>query len=112
MIRRPTEDDINERKDIWQAIRWRMNVHRLTPKELARQTPYSQDLIERGIGGKPLPITLDFLRACVTAFGLIGVTSGRTKPYEKKVDILSYDGYIELIKPPPAMPPRQGNFWD
>jgi len=105
----PSQDDINERKGIWQAICWRMNVHKVPPKELAHQTPYSQDLIERGIGGEAVPITLDFLRDCVKAFGL---ASGRAKNHEKPTDILSYGKCVELLKPSPAMPPRQGNFWD
>ena len=109
MIRQPTEADINERKDIWQAIRWRMNERRITPQELASRARYSQDLIERGLRGEPIPITDDFIHKCVMAFGL---TSGRTKYYEDTVDCLSYDECIRLIGPPPAMPRRQGNFWD
>lgn len=105
----PSQDDINERKDIWQTIRWRMNERRFTPKDLANRTQYSQDLIERGIRGEPIPITPPFLLDCVTAFGL---TSGRTKYYEETADDLSYNECVELLKPPPAMPPRQSNFWE
>ena len=110
MIRRPTENDLNERIDTWQAIRWRMNVHNITPKALAQKTPYSQDLIERGIGGDPIPITDDFIRKCVMAFGL--KSASRAKFYEETDDILSYDECRKLIKPSPSMPPPQGNFWD
>ena len=105
----PTQDEINHRKGVWQTIKWRMNAHRVTPKQLAYQTRYSQELIERGISGEPVPITSAFLRACVMAFGL---TSGRTKYYEDTVEILSDDELKALLKPEPAMPPRQGNFWD
>jgi len=102
----PTQDDINERKDIWQAIRWRMNERRITPQSLARRTGYSQDLIERGISGEPVPIR-HVLRSFVEAFGL---RSGRF--YEETVDSLTDDTCKKLLKPTPAMPPRQGNFWD
>jgi len=106
MIRRPSEDDINEIKDIWQAIRWRMNERRITPQKLASRARYSQDLIERGISGEPVPIR-HALRSFVEAFGL---RSGRF--YEETVDSLTDDKCKELLKPPSAMPPRQGNFWD
>jgi hypothetical protein len=106
MIRRPTEDDINERKDIWKAIRWRMNERRITPQELARRARYSQDLIERGISGEPVPIR-HALRSFVEAFGL---REGRF--YEETADSLTDDVCKKLLKPPSAMPPRQGNFWD
>lgn len=106
MIRRPTEDDINERKDIWQAIRWRMHERRITPQELASRARYSQDLIERGISGEPVPIR-HALRSFVEAFGL---RSGRF--YEETVDSLTDDVLKGLLKPPSAMPHRQGNFWD
>jgi len=105
------QGQINEIKNIWQAIRWRLNERRLTPTGLAYQTGYSKKHIERGIRGEAAPITIDFLRDCVMAFGL--PLSGRTKCYEEKmVDNLSWDECVRLIKPPPAMPPRQGNFWD
>ena len=102
----PNQDDINERKDIWQAIRWRMNERRITPQELARRARYSQDLIERGISGEPVPIR-HALRNFVEAFGL---RSGRF--YEETVDSLPDDECKKLLKPQSAMPPRQGNFWD
>ena len=107
----PTQDEINHRKDVWQLICWRMNVHRINPEELSDQTPYSKDLIEKGTGGEPIPLTLDFLRACVRAFNLIGITSGRGNA-GGPLDTISYDECINLLKPPSAMPPRQGNFWD
>ena len=100
---------LNEIKNIWQTIRLRMNEHRITPAELANRTGYKREHIERGVNGELIPITLDFLRDCVTAFGL---TSGRTKHYEDTVEILSSYECISLIKPRPAMPPKQGNFWE
>jgi len=103
------QDQVNDIKNIWQAIRWRLNERRLTPLKLAFQTEYSKKDIERGIRGEPVEITVDFLRDCVLAFGL---TSGRTKHYEETADDLPWDECVRLIKPPPAMPPRQGNFWD
>ncbi len=105
----PDQDQINEIKSIWQAIRWRMNERRLAPMNLAYRTKYSKNEIERGIAGEPVEITVESLRDCVMAFGL---TSGRTKHYEETVEDLSWDECVRLIKPQPAMPPRQGNFWD
>ena len=105
----PDQDEINHRMNVWQTIRWRMNTHRLTPKELADRTPYSQDLIEKGIGGEPVPITSPFLWDCVIAFG---ITSGRGKYYEETVETRPDNELEELLKPPRAMPPRQGDFWD
>ena len=106
----PDQVQINQTKSIWQAIRWRMNERRLTPTGLAARTGYSKNEIERGIGGEPVEIGVDFLRDCVLAFGL---TSGRRKYFEETgVENLSWDECVKLIKPPPAVPPRQGNFWD
>ena len=107
MIREPSQDDINERKDIWQSIRWRMNERRITPKALASRTRFSEALIERGINGEPVPIR-HALRNFVEAFGL----NRRARFYEDTSDILSDDECIEYLKPPSAMPPRQGNFWE
>ena len=112
----PTQDEINQRKDGWKIIANRMNIHHVTPEELASKTPYSQNLIKKGIGGEPIPITKEFARDCVIkAFKLREVEiDGRIKDvnYAKPVDDLSYEDYMELMKPPPAMPPKQGNFWE
>ena len=105
----PNQDEINHRKVLWQTILWRMNVHKIDPQKLADLTPYPQDLIERGISGEPVPITFPFLCACVEAFG---IPSGRGKYYEETIETRSYNELEELLKPPPAMPPRQGTFWD
>jgi hypothetical protein len=103
------KERVSQIKNVWQSIRWRMNERRLTPLELHYKTGYSVEHIERGTAGDLIPITSDFLRNCVVVFGLI---SGRTKYYEETVDILTYEECVDLLKPPPAMPPRQGNFWD
>jgi len=105
----PNQNQINEVLNIWQAIRNRMNERRLAPMGLASRTKYSKNDIERGIAGEIVSIDLDFLRDCVLAFGL---PSGKTKYYEETVEGLTWDECVRLIKPPPAMPPRQGNFWD
>ena len=102
------QDDIKEIKNIWQMIRWRMNERRILPQELARRTGFSQQHIERGIKGEPVPIR-HALPYFIKAFG---ITSARQKGPEDTVDILTYDECIKLLKPPPAMPPYQGNFWD
>jgi hypothetical protein len=112
---KPSQEDINRRKDVWQMILWRMGVHRFTPKKLASQTPYSQSLIEKGISGEPIPLTLPFLRACVKAFGsAMGRIDccGRIVDDGKTVDDMPYDECVDILKPPPEMPPRQGNFWE
>jgi len=98
-----------EIKDIWQAIIWRMNERKILPAMLASETGYPLDYIIRGIAGQPVEVELSFLRGCVRVFRLM---SGQTKIYEEAINTLSYDECIKLIKPPPEMPPRQGNFWD
>jgi len=105
----PNQDEINHRKTVWQTILWRMNVHRIDPKELAKRTPYSQDIIESGISGEPVPITFPFLCACIEAFG---IPSGRGKYYEETIETQPYSKLEELLMPRPEMPPRQGNFWE
>ena len=100
---------INYIHSIWQAIRWRMNERRITPEELALKTGYSKDHVERGLVGEPIPITKMFLNRAAMAFGL---TSGRAKYYEDTTEILTYEELVDLIMPKPAMPPRQGDFWN
>jgi hypothetical protein len=86
-----------------------MNERRVTPRKVAYHTGYSLKFIEEGIAGKPAPITLDFLRNFVT---MLGLRSGRTRYYEDTPEVLTWDDCVAGIKPPPAMPPRQGNFWE
>jgi hypothetical protein len=109
MVTTPRRREDNEIKNIWQAICARMNERRMAPKQVAYKTGYPLKYIERGIVGEPAPITLDFLQDFVTVLGL---TSGRTKHYEDTAEILSWEDCVALIKPQPAMPPRQGNFWE
>ncbi len=106
---RSKQDEDNEIRNIWPAICFRMNERKLTPRGLASRTKKSKSDIERGIAGEPVPIDLGFLRDCVLAFGL---PMGRAENYEETVKSLTWDECMGLIKPPPAMPPRQDNFWD
>ena len=100
------QDDI---KSVWQIICWRMNVHRVSPEKLAGHPAYSQDLIRRGIAGELVPIMPGFLPYCVRIFGL---GEGRAEVLKGATGVLTDDVCIEILKPPSAMPPRQGNFWD
>jgi len=104
----PSQEDIKERKEIWGWICWWMNKFGLTPRELAPRARYSQELIEKGIKGEPVPIR-HALCNFVEAFGL---TSGRTKHYEETIDILSDDECKKLLKPPLATSTYQSNFWN
>ena len=99
----PNEDDINERKEIWQGIRWWMQKLGLTPSELAFRASFSVDFIKRGIGGEPVPIR-HALRNFVEAFGL---KSARQKGYEDTADVLTDDEYKQLLKPL-----RQDDLWN
>ncbi len=103
------QDQINRIKNTWQGICWRMNEQRISPQALANRTGCPRDRIKRGVTGEPEPLPSDFLHACVNVFGL---KSARAKFFEETDDILSDDECIELLRPPPATPPRQGNLWD
>lgn len=103
------QDQINKIKNTWQGICWWMNEQGIAPQALANRTGYSRDRIERGLRGGTEPLSSDFLHACVNVFGL---KSARAKFFEETDDILSDDECMELLRPPPAMPPRQGNLWD
>ena len=108
MVRRPTEDDINERKEIWQWIRWWKDKFGLTSEELAYRARYSQDLIERGIRDEPVPIR-HALCNFVNAFGL---RNNRIRFFEETVDNLSDEECKKLLKPPSPMYPSQKTLWD
>lgn len=56
----PHLEQRNEIKNVWQIIRWRLNVHRITPQQLSFKTGYSRDRIERGLKGEPIEIGTDF----------------------------------------------------
>lgn len=108
MIRRPVEHDPAEERTNWQILRWRMNVHRVTPQRLAEYAEYPIWRIERGLRGQPATLTDEFLRHCVSLFGL---TSGRNEGSESASDSLTRAECIDLLKPPKAMPPQQVDFW-
>jgi hypothetical protein len=104
-----SQSRINHTRDLWKAIEWQMNVHRIDPEQLADKTPYSKDLIERGIRGEHVPMTSDFKRACVRAFGSV---NARATSFGRPIGNMSDEGLDEILKPESAMPPRQGNFWE
>lgn len=111
MVIQLTESEINELKNIWQIIIWRMDVHKITPQRLAILTEYSLNFILKGIKGEAALITDTFLRNCVTVFG---VTNSRTD-LKKNMNVnhqLSREECIDLLKPPPAMPPNKKHFWE
>jgi len=103
----PSQDDLDERKEIWRWIRWWKEKFGLTSAELADKTPYSQDLIEKGTKGEPIPVKVEFMRACVLAFGLVEITGARTADYGKAVAILSFDKCKKLLKPPRELTPSE-----
>jgi len=105
----PKQDHINKIKNTWQGIGFRMNERGIGLQALANATGYSRDRIERGLRGGTEPLSSDFLHACVNVFGL---KSARAKFFEETDDILPDDESMELLGPPPAKPPRQGNLWD
>ncbi len=106
----PNEDVIKERREIWQWIRLWMKKSGFTAERLSfpqtPYSPYSQDLIEKGTKGEPIPITIEFLRACVLAFGLVKIT-GRTEDYGKAVATLSFDACVKLLKLPRELTPSE-----
>ena len=112
MIEARSETDEKNLKSDWQAILWRMKAHRIAPASLAYLTKYPEDSIRKGISGELIPITLPFLHGCVRAFELVNARKAGAQLYADPVESMSYDECIRLIKPAPAMPPRQGNFWE
>ena len=101
----PSQSDMEERREIWQGIRCWMNYKGVTPKELAQQTKYPKDRLERGIRGEPEPIKhalLDFVYA-------LNPPSARGKFYEEGYEILTEDEFKDCLKPPS---PQQRSFWD
>lgn len=109
MIQARSEDDENRLKSYWQAFCWRMNERHIDPTKLSKLTGYPESNIKKGISGELIPITFSFLRDAVRAFDLVET---RGKTYQDPLDLMSYEELMELIKPRPAMPPRQGNFWE
>jgi hypothetical protein len=85
-----------------------MNERRITPQRLAKAIGFSRTDVERGLKGEPVPIR----HALPTVIVALGLIDAREKGPENIADVLTYDKCLELLKPPPAMPPRQGNFWE
>lgn len=100
-------NDLNENKNMWQAIRYRMNERKIAPYELAKRTGYSINLIIKGTKGEAALLTEEFVRNCISVFQL---TNSRTD--DGSGGILSLDECLGLLKPKPAMPSGDGNFWD
>ena len=98
----PSQDEINEIKEIWQWIRWWKDELGFTPETLAPLVGFSQDRIERGISGEPVSIR-HVLPKFVKAFGL-DLEGREAKPYE---GIPSYDECKKLLKPPTVLTPGE-----
>lgn len=109
MIQQFREDDPDKLRNIWQILCYRMNIHQKTPQRLSELTGYPVIHIKKGIKGEAAPITDVFLQKCVTAFSL---ASGRGGSGEQVSITLTREECINLLKPPSAMPPTQGNFWE
>lgn len=62
-----------KRKRIWRGIHWWMKKRGVTPGELADQTNVLLSLIQAGLKGEPMPVSL-YLRRFALALAL---TSGR-----------------------------------
>jgi hypothetical protein len=101
-------------KDDWLAIGWCMQEQRIDPARVSYLTNFPEQNIKRGINGEPIPIPLMFLKRFIKTLGLVSTRSGniRSQSCEDPLDSMSYDECMKLIKPPPAMPPRQGYFWE
>ncbi len=112
MIEAHGETDEKNFKSDWQAILWCMKAHRIDPARLAYLTKYPESNIRKGISGELIPIMLPFLHRCIRAFQLVNARNTGAQLYEDPVESMSYEECMRLIKPPPAMPPPQGNFWE
>lgn len=103
--------DPDDNASIWKIIIRNMNIYRIKPSQLAQLTGYSIFLIIKGVKGEAALITDDFLRNCVEVFGS---TSGRI---DRKISIktsskLTRQECIDALRPPPAMPTGEKNFWE
>ncbi|MFH0941750.1 MAG: hypothetical protein V1823_01830 [Chloroflexota bacterium] len=104
------EDELFAGVDEWPVIVDRMKTHRVTPAGLSKGTGVAEASILRGINDRDFPVTLRFLRDCVKVFNLLSQASGRSQ--EDVINHLTYDDCMALLRPPPAMPPLPGNFWE
>ena len=66
----PNQDDMEERKEIWQWIKECIHECDLTPEKLSKTVGLSAGYIKRGIEGEPLGIRNAVFKF-VKAFGLV-----------------------------------------
>ena len=101
-------------EDVWQYIRDRMNEHRIDPKRLAKKAgrPYNPELIQLGIQGRKVPIHKELLLAIVRFCKPQLERRAGNESWEDELKRQGNDELVDLIKPPSAMPPKQGNFWE
>ena len=109
MIRRPTEKDFREWKEIWQLIDIRMIDAGISPEGLASKTRYNLSYIKRGISGEPISITDDFLRDVVTALNLVSsrATGVMANSY---LENASREELIALLRLAPTESKHQSDF--
>ena len=103
-----SEEDISEIKNIWQAIRFRMNERWIKPDELSRKVGLSPEIIKRGVHGEPIGIR-HILPKFVFGLGLMEIERRGGQGLD---DNPSYEECKKLLMPPPAMPPFPGDFWE
>ncbi|MBA7694552.1 hypothetical protein ES703_103163 [subsurface metagenome] len=105
---------ISDIRNIWQSLLWHKRECNLSTLRISRATGYRIDHIERGLAGEDIPVTFDFIRRLVSYLGLVSVRPvrpARPERYEDTYDRLTYDQYVELLKPPEE-PPQQCSLWD
>ena len=98
MIRQPTEDDINETRELWEYFGDWIKKLGFTPETLAPIVKLSAEFIERGLRGEYVPVR-DYIYRFAFAFGIIGIDY--RKDYNLKPgDILPpYDKLKDMLKP-------------
>jgi hypothetical protein len=103
--------DLEDNASIWKIILMNMNIHRITPRQLAQRTEYSIFFIFKGVKGETALITDEFLRKCVEVFGS---ANGRIDPYNpiNPSSHLTRQECIDVLRPPSAMPTGEKNFWE
>lgn len=103
------KSDPAETKIAWHYIAERMGIHKITPEKLAYSSGSSLDRIQKGIKEGIVDCPTSFLKACLRTFGL---TSARDEGNEKAIDYLTRQECIDLLRPPPSMPPMRRNPWE